>query len=158
MAFSLKDYVAGRGVSPTLTDLQTLLSSLPPGSAQYRQLLDGLTQHVSYQSAAQQAQGVAPNVFPRVSRMQSHAQAASPRESCVARIQSPLHRKTSNALDKLVEALPHRVLANIECMEFFAGRMAYVITYKGGHEEEFGDNIDAFPSEADVARVILVCP
>lgn len=88
----------------------------------------------------------------------SHGPILPTRESSVARIQSPLHRKSSHALEKLVEALPHRVLHQIKHMEFFVSRMAYVVTFSDGREEEFSDNLEQFPSDADVARVLLVCP
>lgn len=68
--------------------------------------------------------------------------------------------KSTVAISKLAEALPFRVLRQIERVTFGpqgVEDMAYEVVFKSGQIVRFTD-IDKFPSEADVARVCLEAP
>jgi hypothetical protein len=61
------------------------------------------------------------------------------------------------AFRKLAEELPVGLLQNIRTVKLLANPLAYVVTFPGDRVEEFY-NVNDFPTDADIARICLVCP
>lgn len=84
---------------------------------------------------------------------QNAAQASPPKPSPTL----PLKWKTEKQIHTCVLALPHRVLQEIHSITFELPEMAYVVHFTGSTSETF-DDIEHFPSDADIARILLMCP
>jgi hypothetical protein len=71
---------------------------------------------------------------------------------------SPLTVVATRKIDRLIEQLPLRVLAKIARITFVHGNpMMFTVAYLDGHRAEFTD-IENFPSDADVAKVLVELP
>lgn len=62
-------------------------------------------------------------------------------------------------IDKLVEALPMKLAGRISeiRLEQSGNNYAFVVIFEGGHELTF-ENVDEFPTDADLARIALEAP
>ena len=71
----------------------------------------------------------------------------------------PLLEVARSKIEALISQLPMKVLAGISRIEFFdhVKPMMFVVTYTNQRTLEFTD-LDAFPSDAVVARIILDAP
>jgi DNA-binding GntR family transcriptional regulator len=70
----------------------------------------------------------------------------------------PLSVVATRKIDQLIAQLPLRVLAKIARINFINGNpMMFSVAYLDGHRVEFLD-IEKFPSDADVAKVLIELP
>lgn len=68
--------------------------------------------------------------------------------------------KIKLAVDRCVEQIPFRLCHKIQEIRFGPGSVVYPtfeVVYMGGKVVEF-ENVDSFPTDADIARIALECP
>lgn len=71
---------------------------------------------------------------------------------------APMTVVATRKIDQLIEQLPLRALAKIARISFHTGDpMMFVVAYMDGHRCEFVD-IEKFPSDSDVAKVLIELP
>jgi hypothetical protein len=70
--------------------------------------------------------------------------------------EQPLVAKARSRINRLIEQLPMKAAARILTVQLYDGSegLKFVVTYRDGHTLAFF-NVDEFPSDADVSRVLL---
>lgn len=107
---------------------------------------------VNFAHQAVQAQGYAP---------QMAQQQYEPKPSYHQEARHPLNQKVQNAIAHVIKALPYRVVERIEAIRFGPQSVVdpqFEVVFKGNADPVLFDNIDSFPTEADIARICLMCP
>lgn len=75
-------------------------------------------------------------------------------------IATPLGKKVKVALERTLAELPFRVVTKLDTIRFGPADVTdprFEVVFKGDKIVEF-DNVDTFPTEADIARICLMCP
>ena len=71
----------------------------------------------------------------------------------------PVTLKAEKALVRMTEALPFSVVARITRVGFqhIDRHLFFTVVFESGQSITF-DNVDTFPTEADIGRIVLSCP